>query len=323
MEEKDDSTPQFMLVRSDTRDVEDVSHIQEEETGSSTSPPKRVSRLFDKLKLGHNEKQSTSTLDVPSSPSNNTRNRGRSLSDSLKIFSRSRSNSKNRDSSEYVPENSSGIMDADEMANRLAMVNNGQRSQRSFTYSKEVDDQLQEAIDLHEAGELGEASKKFQKLADPKGEANHPLAQVLYGLGLRHGWGCVRDEEAGFKYLRMAASNSALVEQIASPDDDEVYTRNNKKKGLAKGELVLAIYELGNSFRYGWGCEKDEFAAKTYYETAAKLGDTDAMVDAAWCHLEGFGTKKDKHQAAKYYRMAEDKGRSEVGNSWIWKDKYN
>ncbi len=31
-----------------------------------------------------------------------------------------------------------------------------------------------------------------------------------------------------------------------------------------------------------------------YYETAANLGDTDAMNEAAWCYLEGFGCKKDK-----------------------------
>jgi hypothetical protein len=38
-------------------------------------------------------------------------------------------------------------------------------------------------------------------------------------------------------------------------------------------------------------------AAKQYYETAANLGDTDAMNEVAWCYLEGFGTKKDKVSA--------------------------
>lgn len=35
-------------------------------------------------------------------------------------------------------------------------------------------------------------------------------------------------------------------------------------------------------------------AAKQYYETAANLGDTDAMNEVGWCYLEGFGGKKDK-----------------------------
>lgn len=85
----------------------------------------------------------------------------------------------------------------------------------------------------------------------------------------------------------MAASNSAEVEKMA-------LSAGVKKGGAAKGELVLAMYELANSFRNGWGIKKDPVAAKQYYETAANLGDTDAMNEVAWCYLEGFGTKKDK-----------------------------
>jgi len=96
-----------------------------------------------------------------------------------------------------------------------------------------------------------------------------------------------------------------------------------KKGGAAKGELVLAIFELANCFRHGWGVEKDAVAAKQYYETAANLGDTDAMNEAAWCYLEGFGCKKDKLAAAKYYRQAETSGNRTLGNSWIWKAKYD
>jgi len=35
-----------------------------------------------------------------------------------------------------------------------------------------------------------------------------------------------------------------------------------KKGGAAKGELVLAIFELANCFRHGWGVSVDKFAAK-------------------------------------------------------------
>ena len=68
-----------------------------------------------------------------------------------------------------------------------------------------------------------------------------------------------------------------------------------KKGGAAKGELVLAIFELGNCYRHAWGVpKKDPVAARHYYETAANLGDLDAMNEIAWCYLEGFGCKKDK-----------------------------
>lgn len=51
---------------------------------------------------------------------------------------------------------------------------------------------------------------------------------------------------------------------------------------------------MGNCFRNGWGVKKDPAAARQYFETAANLGDADAMNEVAWCYLEGFGGKKDK-----------------------------
>jgi TPR repeat protein len=139
---------------------------------------------------------------------------------------------------------------------------------------------------------------------------------VLYGLALRHGWGCEPDVERALTYLSAAASNAATVETMA-------LKAGVKKGGAAKGELVLAIFELANCFRHGWGIAKDPVAAKQYYETAANLGDTDAMNEAAWCYLEGFGCKKDKYQAARYYRLAEKSGSKTLGNTWIWKEKYD
>ncbi|KAF2857617.1 HCP-like protein [Piedraia hortae CBS 480.64] len=172
----------------------------------------------------------------------------------------------------------------------------------------EVEATLQEGIRLHEEGELNKATAIFHQLAD----SNHALAQVLYGLALRHGWGTPVDTDGAIRYLSLAASNSAMIEKDALT------------KGGAKGELVLAIFELGNCFRHGWGIQKDPAAARHYYETAANLGDPDAMEEAAWCYLDGFGGRKDKFAAARFLREAEKvRGRPAVGNSWIWKNKYN
>ncbi|KAH8893774.1 HCP-like protein [Thozetella sp. PMI_491] len=181
--------------------------------------------------------------------------------------------------------------------------------------SKAIDEDIQQAIRLHEEGNLEESTAMFGRLADPKG-SNNPLSQVLYGLALRHGWGCTPDPAAAISYLSAAASNAADIENLA-------LEAGLKKGGAAKGELVLAIFELANCFRHGWGIPKDAIAAKQYYETAANLGDTDAMNEVAWCYLEGFGTKKDKFTAAQYYRRAEEAGNKILGNTWIWKDKYN
>ncbi|KAL5094585.1 hypothetical protein Trisim1_007167 [Trichoderma cf. simile WF8] len=217
-----------------------------------------------------------------------------------------RSRPSSRDASDGMAQMS---LDASASRSRSPSANSGPVS------SKEIDADIQEAIRLHEEGNYAEATKMFGRLADESG-ANNPLSQVLYGLALRHGWGCTPDTARAVHYLTAAASNAASVEQLA-------IQAGLKKGGAAKGELVLAIFELANCFRHGWGIDKDPVAAKQYYETAANLGDTDAMNEVAWCYLEGYGCKKDKFAAAQYYRRAEKGGNKTLGNTWIWKEKYN
>lgn len=118
-------------------------------------------------------------------------------------------------------------------------------------------------------------------------DAQRQFLGLIADHSRRHGWGCTKDEVQAVSYLSAAASNSAAVES-------EALSAGIKKGGAAKGELVLAIFELANCFRNGWGVQKDPVAARQYYETAANLGDTDAMNEAAWCYLEGVGGKKDK-----------------------------
>lgn len=193
------------------------------------------------------------------------------------------------------------------------------------TYSKEASEMLQKAIDLHEAGDLTAAAHMFKELSDPNG-INHPLAQVLYGLSLRHGWGIPIDEGTAFQYLRLAGQNSAMLHHVVDHQQPSGTAGKTKRPGVARDELTLATYELGNCFRNGWGCERDPVAAFNYYKTAAQMGDLDAMTETAWCYMNGFGTpnkKKDKFQAVQYYRMAHKKGKEEVGSSWIWKEKYD
>lgn len=74
-------------------------------------------------------------------------------------------------------------------------------------------------------------------------------------LFYRHGWGCEPNVAEAVTYLSAAASNAAGVENMA-------LKAGLKKGGAAKGELVLAIFELANCFRHGWGVPKDAVAAK-------------------------------------------------------------
>jgi len=150
----------------------------------------------------------------------------------------------------------------------------GRHTKAGRARGQAMDSDIQEAIRLHEAGELESSTRIFGRLADPSG-ANNPLAQVLYGLALRHGWGCDADPARAVWYLTQAAVNAAGVEEMA-------LQAGLKKGGAAKGELVLAIFELANCFRHGWGIVTDPLAAKQYYETAANLGDT-----GAWLSVRG------------------------------------
>lgn len=98
------------------------------------------------------------------------------------------------------------------------------RSPAGSISDRRGDDDIQEAIRLHEIGELKLSTDMFGRLGDPKG-ANNALAQVLYGLALRHGWGVAVEPEKAIHYLSLAASNSALVEKMA--------LENGMKKGGA------------------------------------------------------------------------------------------
>ncbi|RHZ75343.1 hypothetical protein Glove_216g10 [Diversispora epigaea] len=166
-----------------------------------------------------------------------------------------------------------------------------------------------QGIKYHEDNQL-EKSTEYLRIA---AEQDNAIGIVLYGIALRHGWGCKPNARMAFEYLQMAAESAMNI-------------INNINKTLSmssfKGELVLAIYELGVCFRHGWGVPKNKSTAAYYFEMAANMGDPDAQNDIALCYSKGEGVKKDMKTAAKFYRMAHDQGHGTLGNSWIFKEKY-
>ncbi|KAH8675887.1 hypothetical protein BX600DRAFT_453804 [Xylariales sp. PMI_506] len=294
------AAPEFTFIRSDTHtqeiiypppspivaDDHDNGYLAAKDSGASR--PRRSLDVFKSRSRGNSTssaKSETSSIKKESA--------GKRLSHRLHL-------SRNSSTSEYVPENlprinlppddAAGDKDAAERewesrATILAHQNEQTRS-RSGTRSpspagekgdpfdvssmaanlphspnpsgvvssKAIDDNIQEAIRLHEEGQLEQSTRMFGRLSDPRG-ANNPLSQVLYGLALRHGWGCEPDPARAVTYLSAAASNAADIETMA-------LKAGLKKGGAAKGELVLAIFELANCFRHGWGIPKDPVAAK-------------------------------------------------------------
>ncbi|KIW25322.1 uncharacterized protein PV07_08509 [Cladophialophora immunda] len=182
-----------------------------------------------------------------------------------------------------------------------------------------TDEHVAKAIELHQQGELKESTYHL-RIAANKG---HPTAMLLYALACRHGWGMRANPREGVQWLRKAVDYAML--EVAD-DEDPASQRPgvdvNEKKAH-RAQFALSIYELGVSHLNGWGIEQDKALALRCFEIAGNWGDTDALTEAGFCYAEGIGCKKDLKKAAKFYRRAEAKGVSMVGNSWIYKEKYN
>lgn len=131
------------------------------------------------------------------------------------------------------------------------------------------------------------------------------------------------NQREGVQWLRKAADCASL--EIAG---DEDLLKDGKPVDIAErrtrqAQFALSIYELGVSHMNGWGIEQDKALALRCFEIAGAWGDGDALAEAGFCYAQGIGCKKDLKKSAKFYRMAESKGISMVGNSWIYKSKYN
>ena len=91
---------------------------------------------------------------------------------------------KQNDESRSRPASPVGGPTADSGAFKNMAISESPGQEKGVVSSQSVDDNIQEAIRLHEAGELETSTRMFGRLADPNGD-NNALSQVLYGLALR------------------------------------------------------------------------------------------------------------------------------------------
>ncbi|GFP52413.1 hypothetical protein ACSS6W_003524 [Trichoderma asperelloides] len=181
-----------------------------------------------------------------------------------------------------------------------------------------AEEHLAKGIECHEKGSLNESTYHLRHAA----RLNHPTAMLLYALACRHGWGMKANQKEGVQWLRKAADMASG--EVA---EDEGMAKEGKRINIAenkthKAQFALSIYELGVSHMNGWGIEQDKALALRCFEIAGTWGDVDALAEAGFCYAQGIGCKKNLKKSAKFYRMAEAKGMSMVGNSWIHKAKY-
>ncbi|CAG8675549.1 20693_t:CDS:2 [Rhizophagus irregularis] len=150
-------------------------------------------------------------------------------------------------------------------------------------YNYRPDEFIQQAIRFHEDNELEKATYYFKLAADK----DSPLGLFLYGIALRHGWGCKSNPKLAVRYLQKAAESAV----------SDLHTT------MAANPSIARV-----CFRHGWGVPKNKHTAAYYFEIAANLGDPDAQNDLGFCYANGEGVKKDMKKAAKYYRLAAAQG---------------
>lgn len=138
-----------------------------------------------------------------------------------------------------------------------------------FLESQTPHDFLSLGIQNHEANRLRESAVYFEKSAKEDGGCG--VGMLMWGLTLRHGWGCEKNEKVGFKWLRKAAEHAVGDLESArkgqSVDTGPVQVSKYVPVVLffseccnlpIQNELVLAIYEVGQCFFHGWGVGKDQ-----------------------------------------------------------------
>ncbi|KAI1976569.1 hypothetical protein LOZ51_001754 [Ophidiomyces ophidiicola] len=181
-----------------------------------------------------------------------------------------------------------------------------------------AEEHVAKGIECHENGSLKE-STYYLRLAALQ---NHPTGMLMYALACRHGWGMRPNQQEGVEWLRKAVNSVADITQEPTTTTLKPTGKALIEQKARQAQFALSIYELGVSHLNGWGVDQDKTLARRCFEIAGQWGDADALAEAGYCYVEGIGCKKDLKKAAKYYRMAEAKGMSMVGNSWIYKDKY-
>jgi len=122
---------------------------------------------------------------------------------------------------------------------------------------EKAEDFVRQGIEYHETGDIAKATHFFRTAA----ELGDPVGMLMYGLAVRHGWGCAANRQLAFQYLQKSAEHAV----------GDLKSRDSFASTAAKGELVLAIYELGICFRHGWGAAKNKKTAAYYFEIAANL----------------------------------------------------
>lgn len=101
--------------------------------------------------------------------------------------------------------------------------------------SRTAQEYLQLGVKYYDADRLEESATCFEKSAtEDKGCC---LGMVMWGLSLRHGWGCEKDTAEGFKWLKEAAESAVT-------DLESNKTSGSEANGVQVGRCMASTISL-------------------------------------------------------------------------------
>ncbi|KAI8621132.1 hypothetical protein BC830DRAFT_1058585 [Chytriomyces sp. MP71] len=175
------------------------------------------------------------------------------------------------------------------------------------------------SIYYHEETPFMDLATYYASLSAASGNS---VGLFLYGIALRHGLGVEKDTAKGLEILSRSA-DAAMGSYAGGTLPGLNAGSLAGAKSFASKELAMVLFEIGNSYRNGWGVSKSESTAMYYYLVASGLGEVDAHVALGDIHMRGeMGCRKDKKAAAKFYRLAVEGGYKEPSLHWIYKEKW-
>ncbi|KAF9915649.1 hypothetical protein BX616_005661 [Lobosporangium transversale] len=190
----------------------------------------------------------------------------------------------------------------------------------------EADENIQKAIELHENNQLEEATRYFALAA----QSENPLGQLMYGLSLRHGWGCKSNPAEAIKYLQRAAEYAMgelneLNPITPSPQISTgipIASTSTTPQELSVDEKRQSSSALSD--RYSENDSNDSAKPRASQQTLRRMGSMDrkeaiamarrelvmALYELGMSYLKGWGVNKDKKVAFTYFKIAADLVRS-------------
>ncbi|KAI8803138.1 hypothetical protein BJ742DRAFT_743213 [Cladochytrium replicatum] len=150
-------------------------------------------------------------------------------------------------------------------------------------------DHLGLAIYYHEQNSLAHSAFHLRRSAiedaprsDTTRLARAAVEHLEGGRGGEEGerWGRGEAEEADTDYPKGRLGRGGPQGQRDGGEDPQSIE-------AARAIVPLPMYEIGMSFRHGWGVPVCEDAAAYYLTLAAHLGDADACTELGYCNLHG------------------------------------